>query len=85
MISLVAAVALIPVNLIGFSFMGFALPLLGFEANIASAAIGFAATVLLSMLLTYAIRIPQIKNQEREVLALEARREQLNDIFVGTE
>jgi hypothetical protein len=37
------------------------------------------------MILTYAVRIPQIKKQEREVLALEARREQLNDIFVGTE
>ncbi len=85
MFSLAAAVALIPVNLIGFDFMGFALPLLGFEANIASAALGFAATVLLSMLFTFAIRIPQIKKQEREVLALEARREQLNDIFVGTE
>jgi hypothetical protein len=37
------------------------------------------------MFLTLAIRIPQIRKQEREVLALESRREQLNDIFLGTE
>lgn len=85
LISLVAAVALIPVNLIGFSFMGFAIQMFGLELNVASAALGFVGTVLLSMVLTFAIRIPQIKKQEREVLALEARREQLNDIFVGTE
>jgi hypothetical protein len=37
------------------------------------------------MILTVAMRIPQIRNQEREVLAVESRREQLNDIFVGQE
>ena len=50
-----------------------------------SAAIGFLATVTFGMLLTFAIRIPQIRKQEREVLELEARRDQLNDIFVGNE
>ncbi|MFZ4117883.1 MAG: cytosine permease [Rhodoluna sp.] len=85
-ITLVAAVALIPVNLLGFGFMGFAssMVLVGIS-GIAASAIGFVFTVLAGMVLTYVIRIPQIKKQEREVLALESRREQLNDIFVGTE
>jgi len=85
LITLAVSVALIPVNLFGFDFMGFALPMIGLEANVGSAAIGFLATVTIGMLLTFAIRIPQIRKQEREVLELEARRDQLNDIFVGTE
>jgi len=85
-VTLVSAVALIPVNLMGFGFMGFQGGLIaGGATGIAVAALGFVVTVLLGMLLTYAIRIPQIRKQEREVLALESRREQLNDIFVGTE
>jgi NCS1 family nucleobase:cation symporter-1 len=84
-LTLAVAVALIPVTLFGFDFMGFALPYLGLEANIGSAAIGFLATVTFGMLLTFAIRVPQIRKQEREVLELEARRDQLNDIFVGNE
>jgi purine-cytosine permease-like protein len=84
-LALALAVALIPVTLFGFDFMGFALPYLGLEANIGSAAIGFLATVTFGMLITFAIRIPQIRKQEREVLELEARRDQLNDIFVGNE
>lgn len=82
-LGLVAAVALIPVNLLGMSFFGFALPLIGMEANLGSAAIGFGVTVLFAVLLTVATRIPQIRKQEKEVLAVESRREQLNDIFVG--
>jgi hypothetical protein len=65
--------------------MGFALPYLGLEAKIGSAAIGFLATLTFGMLITFATRIPQIRKQEREVLELEARRDQLNDIFVGNE
>ena len=84
-LTLALAVALIPVTLFGFDFMGFALPYLGLEANIGSAAIGFLATLTFAMLITFAIRIPQIRKQEREVLELEARRDQLNDIFVGNE
>jgi purine-cytosine permease-like protein len=84
-LSLTVAVALIPVNLLGFSFFGFALPLIGLEANLGSAAIGFAITVLFGALVTVAARIPQIRKQESEVLAVESRREQLNDIFVGQE
>lgn len=83
--SLVLAVALIPVNLFGFDFFGFALPYIGLEANIGSAAIGFLATLGFGMAITFAARIPQIRKQEREVLELEARRDQLNDIFVGTD
>jgi uncharacterized membrane protein len=85
LVTLVIAVALVPVNLLGFSFMGFAVPMLGLEASLGTSAVGFVATLLAGIVLTLAIRIPQIKKQEREVLALEARRDQLNDIFVGTE
>jgi NCS1 family nucleobase:cation symporter-1 len=84
-LSLGVAVAFIPVNLFGFDFMGFALPLIGLAANIGSSAIGFLATVAFGILVTLIFRIPQIRKQEREVLELEARRDQLNDIFVGTE
>jgi len=85
-ITLIAAVAFIPVNLLGFGFMGFeALFVVDGTPGLANSAIGFVATVLVGMILTYVVRIPQIKKQEREVLALESRREQLNDIFVGTE
>jgi purine-cytosine permease-like protein len=84
-LTLVFAVAVMPVNLLGFDFMGFLIPVIGLEASLGTAAVGFVATVVLGMVLTLAIRIPQIRNQEREVLALESRREQLNDIFLGTE
>jgi purine-cytosine permease-like protein len=84
-LTLVFAIAVMPVNLLGFDFMGFLVPMVGLEASLGTAAVGFVATVVLGMVLTLAIRIPQIKKQEREVLALESRREQLNDIFVGTE
>ena len=84
-LTLVFAIAVMPVNLLGFDFMGFLVPMIGLEASLGTAAVGFVATVVLGMVLTLAIRIPQIKKQEREVLALESRREQLNDIFVGTE
>ena len=83
--TLAIAVALIPVNLFGLSFFGFALPIIGLEANLGTAAIGFGITVLTGVLLTVAARIPQIRKQENEVLAVESRREQLNDIFVGQE
>lgn len=84
-LTLVFAVAVIPVNLLGFDFMGFLVPMIGLEESLGTAAVGFVATVVLGMFLTLAIRIPQIRKQEREVLALESRREQLNDIFLGTE
>lgn len=84
-LTLVAAVALMPVNLLGFDFTGFLVPMIGLEESLGTAAVGFLATVVLGMVLTLAVRIPQIRNQEREVLALESRREQLNDIFLGTE
>lgn len=83
--TLVFAIAFIPVNLLGRDFAGFALAYVGLEPNLGTSALGFVATTLLGMLLTFAVRIPQIKKQEREVLALESRRDQLNDIFVGTD
>jgi hypothetical protein len=36
-------------------------------------------------LLTVLIRIPQVRKQEAELAELEARREQLNDIFVSAD
>jgi hypothetical protein len=84
-LSLVSAVAAIPVNLYGMGFMGFALPMLGLGLNLSSAAFGFMATVLVGFLLSVVIRIPQIRKQESEILELESRREQLNDIFVSAE
>jgi len=80
-----SALALMPVDLRGLSFFGFALPLIGLDANLGSAALGFAITVLVGIILTVASRIPQIRKQESEVLAVESRRDQLNDIFVGQE
>lgn len=84
-VSLVSAIAVIPVNLYGTGFMGFALPMLGLEPNLSTAAIGFVAALLVGFLLSVIIRIPRIRKQESEILELEARREQLNDIFVSAE
>lgn len=85
LVTLVCAVAVIPVNLYGFGFMGFALPAIGLEPTIWSAALGFAATGLVGFLLTAPIRTAQIRKQEAEIIELEARREQLKDIFVSAE
>jgi len=85
LVTVASSVALMPVDLRGLSFFGFALPLIGLDANLGSAALGFAITVLVGIILTVASRIPSIRKQESEVLAVESRREQLNDIFVGQE
>jgi purine-cytosine permease-like protein len=85
LVTLVAAVALMPVNLYGMSFMGFAISSLGLDLTLATAALGFVATALLGFLLTVLIRIPQVRKQEAELAELEARREQLNDIFVSAD
>ena len=79
-VTLVVAFVTIPVNLRGFDVMG-----ITGVAIFENPAVGFVVTLFSGLLLTYAFRVPQIKKQEREVLALEARREQLNDIFIGTE
>jgi purine-cytosine permease-like protein len=84
-LTLVFAVAVMPVNLLGFDFMGFLVPMVGFEPSLGTAAVGFVATTLLGMMLTFAVRVPQIRKQEREVVALESRRDQLSDIFLGSE
>jgi purine-cytosine permease-like protein len=84
-LTLLFAVAVIPVNLLGFDFMGFLVPMIGFEPSLGTAAVGFGATTLLGMMLTFAVRVPQIRKQEREVVALESRRDQLSDIFLGSE
>ncbi len=84
-ITIAFAIAFMPVNLYGMNFMGFALPVLGLEPSVSISALGFTATVLLGFLLTIIFRVPQIRRQEAEINELEARREQLNDIFLVTE
>ena len=84
-ITLVAGLLLVPINLLGFGFTGLLSGYLGLDASIGSQAIAFSIVLLLGMLLTVVARIPQIRKQEREVLAVESRREALNDIFVGQE
>ena len=84
-LSLTAALAVMPINLKGFSFTGFASESLGLDKNLSSAPVGFLIAVAVGVVLTFALRIPEIRKQEKEVLAVEARREQLNNIFLGQE
>ncbi len=76
------ATALVPVDLLGFGFTGFLSSSLGLAG---SQMFGLAISFAFAIILTLAARIPQIRKQEREVLEVESRREQLNDIFVGQE
>lgn len=79
------AVLLVPVNLAGFSFMGYLSSNVGLDQSLGSQAIGVCLVIFSGALLTLIARIPQIRKQEKEVLAVESRREQLNDIFIGSE
>jgi len=83
LVTTVLAVLTIPVDLMGFEFTGSLGSSLGLDTSIASQSLGFALIFVVAAVLTLSARIPQIKKQEREVLAVEARREQLNDIFVS--
>jgi hypothetical protein len=83
LVTTVLAVLTIPVDLMGFEFTGSLGSSLGLDTSIASQSLGFALIFVVAAVLTLAARIPQIRKQEREVLAVEARREQLNDIFVS--
>lgn len=85
LVTMIFAFAVIPVNLFGLGFMGFGLSAIGIEPSIGSAALGFFATALLGFLLTAPVRTAQIRKQEAEILELEARREQLKDIFVSAD
>jgi len=85
LVTVAAGLALMPIHLNGFNFTGFGDELLGLDRNITAAPIGFVLTLLVGVLLTFAARIPEIRKQEREVLAVEARRDQLNNIFLGQE
>jgi purine-cytosine permease-like protein len=77
------AVLFIPVNLMGLGFTGMLLPTIGLGTSAIDQALGFGISFTSAVLLTVIIRIPQIRKQEKEVVAVESRREQLNDIFVG--
>ncbi|MBJ7281075.1 MAG: cytosine permease [Rhodoluna sp.] len=85
LITIFAALALMPIHLKGFDFTGFADESIGLDRNLTAAPIGFVLTLVLGVLLTLIARIPEIRKQEREVLAVEARRDQLNNIFLGQE
>jgi hypothetical protein len=58
---------------------------IGLDRNEYSAPIGFLISVAAGVVLTLIVRIPEIRKQEREVLQVESRREQLNNIFLGQE
>ena len=83
LVTTVLSVLTIPVDLMGFEFTGALGSSFGLDTSIASQSLGFALIFVVAAVLTLAARIPQIRKQEREVLAVEARREQLNDIFVS--
>lgn len=83
--SLGLAVLFVPVNLMGLDFMGYLAPSVGLDDTIGSQALAISAVIFSGMLLTVIARIPQIRKQEQEVLAVESRRESLNDIFIGQE
>ena len=80
-----AALLLIPIHLVGMQWTGFLGEKIGLTSEIGSQAVGFVMVIVLAKLLTLIARIPQIRKQEREVREVEARREQLNDIFIGQE
>ncbi len=84
-ITIATAVAFIPVNLKGFDFTGFGLASIGLERNEYSAPVGFLISLAAGVILTLIARIPEVRKQEREVLQVESRREQLNNIFLGQE
>jgi len=80
-----AALLLIPIQLVGLLWTGYVGEMFGLTNEIGSQAVGFLMVIVLAKVLTLIIRIPQIRKQEREVREVEARREQLNDIFIGQE
>ncbi len=84
-ITVASAIAFIPVNLKGLDFTGFGLASIGLDRNEYSAPIGFLITLAAGVILTLIARIPEVRKQEREVLQVESRREQLNNIFLGQE
>jgi purine-cytosine permease-like protein len=85
LVTVIAALALMPVHLKGLGFTGFGDESIGFARDITTAPVGFIIVVAFGAVLTLAVRIPEIRKQEREVLQVESRREQLNNIFLGQE
>jgi len=85
LVTVIASLALIPVHLRGLSFTGFGDDSIGLARDVSTAPVGFVMVLALGVVLTLAVRIPEIRKQEREVLQVESRREQLNNIFLGLE
>jgi len=85
LVTVIASLALIPVHLRGLSFTGFGDDSIGLTRDVSAAPVGFVIVLALGVVLTLAVRIPEIRKQEREVLQVESRREQLNNIFLGLE
>jgi hypothetical protein len=68
-------------ELVEFQWLGF---LADFSSNAefwAQSNLGVVITFAVGLLLPVAMGIPRIKRQEREVLAIEARRNDLKDVF----
>ena len=85
LVTVIASLALIPVHLRGLIFTGFGDDSIGLTRDVSAAPVGFVIVLALGVVLTLAVRIPEIRKQEREVLQVESRREQLNNIFLGQE
>ena len=73
------------VDFAGLEYTGFAQGQLGLKNDLFSAIDGTMLALATGFVLSFVLRVPNIKRQEREVKAIESRRTALNDIFVGNE
>ena len=85
LLSLVVGLSVAHIDFAGLEYSGFAQSYLGIKNDIFSAVDGAMLALATGFVLSLVLRVPNIKRQEREVLAVESRRTALNDIFVGSE
>jgi len=85
LLALAVGLSVAHVDFAGLEFSGFAQGYLGLDNDIFSAVDGAMLALATGFVLSLVLRVPNIKRQEREVLAVESRRTALNDIFVGNE
>ena len=85
LLALAVGLSVAHVDFAGLEFSGFAQGYLGLDNDIFSAVDGTMLALATGFVLSLVLRVPNIKRQEREVLAVESRRTALNDIFVGNE
>ena len=84
-LSLAVGLSVAHIDFAGLEYTGFAQGYLGLKNDIFSAVDGTMLALATGFVLSLILRVPNIKRQEREVLAVESRRTALNDIFVGNE